>query len=241
MKLTGRRNLIAKTLLSILLAPLAAAAAGTTAVFLFRALSRVSVTLPLLLGAAAHLIFHKPLAKNGYAYVAAHECSHALAAVLSGVKIKKISVGRRGGYVLLDSCNTFITLAPYFVPFYALAAGLAYFTAGFFSDIRPARPYFLALIGFLLSFHTVSTAGILAGPLQSDIKKAGGRLFSYTALAILNSLFAAAIIKLMFPELLNFRSYLGSVAESTKEIAVFAAKAAAYIARACGEILLKYM
>ncbi|MCX5786608.1 MAG: M50 family metallopeptidase [Elusimicrobia bacterium] len=218
-----------KTLLALLLAPLAIAAAASTAVFLFGALSHVSVTLPLLLGAAVHLVFHNRLSKSGYAYIAAHECSHALAAVLSGAKIKKISVGRRNGYVLLDSSNIFITLAPYFVPFYAAAAGLIYFFAGFFADLRPARPYFLALSGFLLSFHTLSTAEILSGPLQSDIKKAGGRFFSYTALIILNSLFAVAIIKIMFPGLLSFKSYLASVALRTKTITFFLVKITIYL------------
>lgn len=217
-----------KILLALLLVPPAMAAAASTAVFLFDAFSRVSVTLPLLLGAAAYLVLHKPLSKNGCAYIAAHECSHALAALISGAKIKKISVRRRSGYVLTDSTNTFITLAPYFVPFYAVTAGLLYFLAGFFVDIRPARPYFLALSGFLLSFHTLSTTEILAGPLQSDIKKAGGRFFSYTALLLLNSLFAVAIIKLMFPELLSFKSYLAAVAARTKGITVFLFEAAVY-------------
>lgn len=211
-----------------MLVPVAVAAAVSTTAFLFDALSHVSVTFPLLIGAAAHLIFHKPLAKNGYAYVAAHECSHALAAILSGAKIKKISVGKRGGYVLLDAGNTFITLAPYFVPFYAVAAGLIYSTAGFFADLSPARPYFLALSGFLLSFHTLSTMEILSGPLQSDLKKAGGRFFSYTALLTLNSLIAAAIVRMMFPELLNFRDYLVSIALHAKTITLFLIRAAAY-------------
>ncbi|OGR50377.1 MAG: hypothetical protein A2X34_03395 [Elusimicrobia bacterium GWC2_51_8] len=220
---------ISKTFLALLLLVPALAAAASTAVFLFDAFSRVNVTLPLLLGAAVHLVIHKPLSKNGCAYVMAHECSHALAALLSGAKIKKISVKKHSGYVLTDSTNTFITLAPYFVPFYAVAAGLLYFLAGFFVDIRPARPYFLALSGFFLSFHALSTIEILTGPLQSDIKKAGGRFFSYTALLLLNSLFAAAIIKLMFPELLSFKSYLAEVASCTKGIAAFLHKAAIYI------------
>ncbi len=217
-----------KVLISILLAPVAFAAAVSTAVFLFDALSHVAVTLPLLLGAAAYLALHKPLSKSGYLYVAAHELSHALAAVLSGVKIKKISVNRRGGYVLLNASNAFITLAPYFVPFYALTAALTYFAAGYFMDVRPARPWFLALIGFLLSFHALSTAEILAGPLQSDIKKAGGRAFSYTMITALNSLAAALIIKLLFPGLLSLRAYLAEIFLRTREIFIFLAKAAVY-------------
>ena len=217
-----------KALSGLLLAPLALAAASSTAVFLYGALSHVDATLFLLLGAAAYPAFHKALSKTGYAYVAAHECSHALAALLSGVKIKKISVGRRGGYVLLDAGNAFITLAPYFVPFYAVAAALSYFLAGFFINIAPARPYFLALSGFLISFHALSTAEILAGPVQSDIKKAGGRAFSYSAILALNSLAASIMVKLLFPELFSFGAYLKDIYLRAGAIFVFLGKAAIY-------------
>ena len=227
MKNDAKRHVWA-ALLALALVPPAMAAAASTAVFMMDAFSRASAALPVLLGVAAHLAFHKPLSRTGRAYVAAHECSHALAALLSGAKIKKISVKKRSGYVVTDSTNTFIVLAPYFVPFYAITAGALYFLAGFFTDIKPARPYFLAVSGFFLSFHILTTAEILAGPMQSDIKKAGGRFFSYTALLLLNSLFAAAMLKLMFPELLSLKGYLASVAARTKAITFFFYRAAAF-------------
>jgi hypothetical protein len=197
---------LVKTLIGIALAPAAAAAAWATAAALGPPLAKFNVTFPLLGGAGACLLLHAA-GRGSRLYVAAHELTHAMAAVLIGVRVRKISVGRKSGYILLDSTNTFISLAPYFIPFYTLAAAGTYWTAAYFADVRPYRPWFLAAAGFTLAFHLLHTADILSGPVQSDLKKAGGPVFSLPLLLLLNCLGLAAALKLLFPELLSLHAY----------------------------------
>ncbi|HAT71318.1 MAG TPA: hypothetical protein DCS63_00700, partial [Elusimicrobia bacterium] len=187
-----------KTVLGVLMAPAALAAAWATAAALGPSLARFGITFPLLAGALACLLLHAG-GKGKRLYVAAHELTHALAAVFSGVRVRKISVKRSSGYVLLDSTNAFISLAPYFIPFYTIAAGGAYWLAGRFWHAAPLRPWFLAAAGFTLAFHILHTADILAGPVQSDIKKAGGPVFSLPLIVLLNCLGLTAALKLLSP------------------------------------------
>jgi len=195
-----------KPAIGVLLAPAALAAAWATGAALAPALGKFGVTFPLLGGALACLLFHW-LGRGRRLYVAAHELTHALAAVLVGVKVRRIAIKKNSGYVLLDSTNAFISLAPYFVPLYTLAVAALYWTAGRFWDVLPLRPWFLAAAGFTLAFHLLHTADILSGPVQSDLKKAGGPVFSLPLLLLLNCLGLAAALKMLFPGLLSLRAY----------------------------------
>ncbi|MDD2804663.1 MAG: M50 family metallopeptidase [Elusimicrobiales bacterium] len=207
-----------KPLIGIALAPAALAAVWATGRALGPALGNFPATAPLLGGALAGLLLHT-LGRGRRLYVASHELTHALAAVLTGVKVRKISVRKSSGYVLLDSTNAFISLAPYFVPFYTLAVSAAFWTAGRFWPVAPYRPWFLAAAGFTLAFHLLHTADILAGPVQSDLRKAGGPVFSLPLLVLLNCVGLAAALRLLFPGLLSLRAWWGGV---------LAAQAAAY-------------
>jgi hypothetical protein len=167
-------------------------------------------TWPFLLGAAAYLPFGLASRGSGRAYILAHELSHAAAAALCGIKVGKISVGRRAGHVTLAASNAFVDLAPYFVPLYALAAALAYGLALYFFDLSPWRPWFTALTGFLISFHLVNTAAVMAGPVQSDFRKAGGVIFSFSMALLANAFFLALCIKALYPEAFSLKAYFSS-------------------------------
>ena len=199
-----------KTFIGILLTPAALAAVWATGSALAPAMGRFGVTFPLLAGALASALLHAG-GRGKRLYVAAHELTHALAAVFSGVRVRKISVRSRSGYVLLDSTNSFISLAPYFVPFYTLAAACLYWLAGRFFDAAPLRPWFLAVAGFTLSFHLLHTAEILGGPVQSDLKKAGGAVFAIPLLVLLNCAGLAAALKLLFPALVSLKAWSAGV------------------------------
>lgn len=202
-----------KTLTGLALAPAALAALWATALALAPALGKVSATGPLLGGAAACLLLHG-LGFGGRLYVAAHELTHAFAAVLVGVKVHKISVKKNSGHVLLGSTNAFISLAPYFIPFYTLAVSALYWVTALFWPVAPYRPWFLGAAGFTLAFHFLHTADILSGPVQSDLKKAGGPVFSLPLLALLNCLALAAALRMLFPGLLSFRAWWAGVLQA---------------------------
>jgi len=87
-----------------------------------------------------------------------------------------------------------------------VAAG--YWLAGRFWPVAPLRPWFLAAAGFTLTFHALHTADVLAGPVQSDLKKAGGPVFSIPLLLLLNCLGLAAALKLLFPGLISLHVYV---------------------------------
>ncbi len=195
-----------KTLTGILIVPAALAAVWATGAVLTPALGQVGVTAPLLAGILGCLLLH---ARGGgrRLYVASHELTHALAALFSGVRVRKISVKRQSGYVLLDSTNAFISLAPYFIPFYTLLAAASYWLAGRFWHSGALRPWFLAAAGFTLAFHLLHTAEILSGPVQSDLRKAGGPVFSIPLLVLLNCLGFAFALKLLFPGIVSFKAY----------------------------------
>lgn len=223
-----------KNLLGIALAPAALAAAWTTFATLSPAMGKINVTFPLLAGALAFTLLHTApyFSRGGHKssgrfYVAAHELTHALAAVFSGVRVRRISVRSRSGYVLLDSTNSFISLAPYFIPFYTLLAAAVYWVACRFYSAAHLRPWFLAAAGFTLAFHLLHTANILSGPVQSDLKKAGGALFSMPLVILLNCLGLAAALKLMFPELFSLKAYFSRLlaAQSAAYSSIFSAAA----------------
>lgn len=220
---------MSKALAALLISPLTAAAAFATAALACSALARLQTALPLLIGAALYCPLHFYLPRNRFFYVLAHELSHALAALASGVKVRKINVGKNDGYVSMNATNAFISLAPYFIPFYALAAGLAYGLAAFFRDMSPYRPFFTGTVGFFLAFHLLNTGAILTGPVQSDLKKAGGVFFSVSMILLLNSLCLALALKLIFPDLVSLRSYAAGVLNGTGAIAGWLFAGASYI------------
>lgn len=226
-----------RTLAAVLISPLTAAAAFSAALLAFSALSRLNAALPLIAGGILYLPLHFSAGKGRFFYVLAHELSHALAALVSGVKVRRIKVRRDGGYVAMDSTNAFISLAPYFVPFYALAAGAAYIVAGYFMDMAPYRRLFIAATGFLLAFHMLNTFEILSGPLQSDLKKAGGAVFSFSMVILLNSLCLALALKLIFPDLVSIKAYAWQVWASAGSILRWLWAASAWCCAAAKEYL----
>lgn len=217
-----------KPLIGVTLAPAAVGAVWATGAELAPVLGRLRITFPLLAGALACLLFHW-MGLGRRLYTAAHELTHALAAVLTGVRVRKIHIRRESGYVLLDSTNMFISLAPYFVPFYTLAVSAAYWTAAHFWNAAPLRPWFLAAAGFTLAFHLLHTADILSGPVQSDLKKAGGAVFSMPLLVLLNCLGLAVALKLLFPDLLSARGYWSAMLRSQSMVYHAVYSAALYI------------
>ena len=233
MSRTGGTNALVspKVFAGLMISPLTAAAAFATATLTLSALARIQASLPLLIGAALYCPLHFYLPVSRFFYVLAHELSHALAALVSGIKIKKINIGKNGGYVVMNATNAFISLAPYFIPFYALATGVAYVLAAFFWNMAPYRPFFTGATGFFLAFHLMHTGDILTGPVQSDLKKAGGVLFSFSMVVLLNSLCLALTLKLIFPHFISLRSYAASVWTGAGAIAGWLFAAASYVVR----------
>lgn len=119
-------------------------------------------------------------------YVLAHELTHAFWGLLMGARVSKLRVGDRGGSVNLSKTNFFITLAPYFFPFYTMLALAVRTLLGLFMDLSPYEPFWLGLIGLTWSFHLTFTVATLMQE-QPDVA-AHGRIFSYVVIMLMNLL-----------------------------------------------------
>ncbi|MEA3307669.1 MAG: M50 family metallopeptidase [Elusimicrobiota bacterium] len=183
----------------------------------------IKITLPFTIGFILYIPFHYYNKHSSYLYVLAHELTHAVAAILNGIRLKKISVGKNNGYVTLSRDNHFISLAPYFIPFYAIIISMIYFIIGGFTDLSKYRIIFVTLIGFFTSFHIVNAIEItFFGPLQSDLKKAGGRVYSFSIIILLNCLALIVIFKALYPDLIYLQEILKGTLKNSKNIIGFA-------------------
>jgi hypothetical protein len=139
-------------------------------------------------------------------YVLGHELTHALWGLLFGAVPSGLTVSKSGGSVNLTKSNVFITLAPYFFPFYTFLVIVAALATYLFVKPIPFLPLWMFLIGFTWAFHVLFTLDTLAQR-QPDVS-AYGRVFSWTFIFIANLLLVlaslAATTSLTFPQLGTF-------------------------------------
>ncbi len=128
-------------------------------------------------------------------YVFGHELTHALWGLLFGARPSALRVGARGGSVSLTKTNVFITLAPYFFPFYTFLVSLAALAVWLIVGRLPGLPIWLFLVGFTWSFHFLFTLETLAQR-QPDVTLYG-RLFSWTFIYLGNVLFIVLWLTVM--------------------------------------------
>lgn len=124
-------------------------------------------------------------------YVLGHELTHALWGLFFGAIPSRLRVGPQGGSVNLTKSNVWITLAPYFFPFYtvlvvvlALVVRLVlHFTM---PEVKgfPCPPAWTFAVGLTWCFHICFTVRSLTQP-QPDVEEYG-RLFSWMLILILN-------------------------------------------------------
>jgi len=124
------------------------------------------------------------LPRPARSYVLAHELTHAVVALLCGADVSRIKVTENGGYVSLSKSNIWITLSPYFFPFYTFLVVTGYLITALFITPVPWKPLWYFLIGFTWSYHTCFTLNSLLIH-QPDIK-VYGRVFSYVFIYLLN-------------------------------------------------------
>jgi hypothetical protein len=164
---------------------------------------------PFWIGIIVYFLFQVIFFKPMRTYVFGHELTHAVAGLLSGAQIKKIKVSKNGGSVTLTKDSVFISLAPYFVPFYSLIIIIIYLSLGWFTDTRPFYPYFLFLSGFALAFHFALTFYALTIG-QEDLKTYGV-FFSFIFICFINCIIISLILILIFPQYINISGYFHDV------------------------------
>ena len=191
---------VLKFFLALLLLPTVFFVCVETGHILWNVLGHFKTVLPFVLGAAVYAGVHYTVYDFSRPYVFMHEMTHALAALLCGCRVKDVSIGKDSGYVKMDKTNTFVVLAPYFVPGYMLVTVFLYIVGDLFTDLTAYRQVFLFLIGFFMSFHFIQTFKTLFEADQPDLKLAGGRVFSVVLIGLANVLVLAVVLKGLFPE-----------------------------------------
>ncbi len=131
-------------------------------------------------------------------YVLGHELSHLIVARAFGGKIISWSVTAQGGYVETNKSNTWITLAPYLIPFYSVIVMLVFGLVGMFFHLQDTRAIslaghvvhmrpvwiFYALLGLSWWFHITYTLKTVIAR-QSDLER-NGEFFSMLLIFLIN-------------------------------------------------------
>lgn len=142
-------------------------------------------------GVAIFAIFTALVYRAVTLYVFSHELCHALATWMCLGSVSNLRASANGGQVTTSKSNTFIRLAPYFVPFYAVALAAAFLLLNAYW--RPLGAYRGALafgLGVTLAFHFGFTLWSLRRG-QSDLKS-DGWFFSMVVIYVVNVLVLAA-------------------------------------------------
>lgn len=192
-----------KFLLGLLLLPLCAALTLTLWRVL-RILAEAPARLPWLhvsatvAGVAIWALIWIFLPRMTRTYVLGHELTHAFWTLLFGGRPSDLRVTDRGGSVRVTKTNVWVTLAPYFFPFYTILAAILWgLLRTCWPAARPYDPIGLFWIGLTWAFHVTFTLHYLRAG-QPDVYE-HGRLFSYTLIYLLNTATLAAVLILLSP------------------------------------------
>ncbi|MFZ9931834.1 MAG: hypothetical protein ACO3J2_06950 [Chthoniobacterales bacterium] len=184
------------------------------------------------LGLVCWLIIYFGLPKWLTVYVFGHELTHALMVKLMLGRVSAFNVSREGGYIVSSKINTWIALAPYFIPIYSVFVIVAYGIASAFYDLQPhaelATKILYGLLGFTWGFHACFTVAMIPKG-QSDLHY-GGTFFSLTVIYLMNLLVLSLLLIVATP----YVSFASFGRELLAHAATFAAEAAKFL-----ELLLR--
>jgi hypothetical protein len=127
------------------------------------------------------LIIFAFLPRTLWLYVLGHEFTHALAAMLAGGKVTAFKVSSKGGHVMTDRVNWWITLSPYFIPIYALIWMGLWLTVDFYHPLKQWLPVLYFGVGLFWAFHVTFTWSV-SHRQQTDLSSQG---FVFSAVIIL--------------------------------------------------------
>ncbi len=118
-------------------------------------------------------------------YVFGHEATHAAAVWMSGGKVSGFKVGKDGGHVVSDKMSAWISLSPYLIPFYPIAALVLWgLSSWIFPELSTYEFLFLAAWGLLWGYHLAFTASLMKTR-QPDFASQG-YLFSWVVILLGN-------------------------------------------------------
>jgi hypothetical protein len=135
------------------------------------------------------------LPRTMWLYVLGHEFTHALASMLAGGKVSSFQVSAKGGHVVTDRVNWWITLSPYFVPIYALIWMALWLTVDFYYPLKAWQPILYFGLGIFWCFHLTFTTSMLHLG-QTDLSSQG-LFFSAVIILLINLVFFLFLFSLL--------------------------------------------
>jgi hypothetical protein len=184
------------------------------------------------LGIVCWLIVYFGLPRPLRIYVFGHELTHFLMVKIMGGRVSDFSVTRDGGYIVSSKINTWIALAPYFVPIYSVFVIVAYGIISAVYDLQAhaelATGILYGLLGLTWGFHATFTLSMIPRG-QTDLAY-GGTFFSLTVIYLMNLLVLSLLLILATP----YVSFASFGREVLAHAATFAAEAAKFL-----ELLLR--
>lgn len=148
-------------------------------------------------------------------YILEHELSHVLVAMLTGVRVKKMSLRRDRAYVKTDRVTPLIALIPFALPLYTLVLGVAYRIAERHLGHPVASAGAYVLIGATLSFHLLATVHYLQLE-QPDLHRYGA--FASLVLVSVWSIALLALLSALLFEKVELIGYFRQVFHDTLAI-----------------------
>jgi hypothetical protein len=164
------------------------------------------------------------------AYVFGHELTHAVWVWMWGGRVSQFKVSTDGGYIVTDTHNFWIALAPYFYPIYSFVVIIGFGIAGFIFDFTPVRETFLfvtplqwlfLLVGVTWGFHLSFTLWMIPKG-QTDITY-HGTFFSLVVIYLMNVLLLTVFLVVSAHEL-SFAGFVHDLYENTLQFSAWAVK-----------------
>lgn len=192
-----------RTVAVVLLLPMGLVTALTLCEMLWRAVIRLDFwrteeVVFFMVGGLAWAVTYATGWRPVRSYVFGHEVSHLLVARAFGGKILDWDFSATGGYVETNKSNTWITLAPYLLPFYSLVVLLLFGLVGMFWNLHAMQHlsvgslslnfkpvwFFYAMLGLTWCFHATFTWKTVFIE-QSDLQR-NGEFFSMLLIFLVN-------------------------------------------------------
>lgn len=180
------------------------------------------------LGLICWLVVYFGLPKWLTIYVFGHELTHALVVSFMGGHVSDFDATRDGGHIVSNKINTWIALAPYFIPIYSVFVIILYGLASVFFDLEPHRDLALGVLffalGFTWGFHACFTISMIPKG-QSDLHY-GGTFFSLTFIYLMNLLVLAILLVVATPHV----TFVGFARELFVQASAFSAQVVQFLA-----------
>jgi hypothetical protein len=151
-------------------------------------------------------------------YVFGHELTHAIWVWAMGGRVSEFRVRRDGGYIITDTHNLFIALAPYFYPIYSMAVVVLYGVAAFFYELEPYTRLLFAALGFTWAFHLTFTLWMIPKG-QSDLTH-HGTFFSLVVIYLMNLLVLTVLLIIAAPQV-TFASFAHQLLENAESLSAW--------------------